>query len=152
MAEQYVRVKPSVIVRFVNTMEAYVGNFARDSFYKIVKQAVSDQILRSKKKTDLKTFMKEFDIGECNIQCIEDLTILDIKDSVFAQDAVEQLGRFGRPVCLFIAAALAGAQTAITGRQYECIERKCIATGEEYCQFVIYPAEKKWETILTYLK
>lgn len=152
MAELFVSVKPSVIVRFVNTMEAYVGSFARDSFYKIVKQAVFDHFTRSRKKTDLKAYLKEFELENATVQPLEDLVLVEIKDSAFARDSLNELGRFGRPVCLFIAASLAGAQSALAGKPFDCVERKCMGTGEELCQFVIYPAEKKWENIIAGLK
>jgi predicted hydrocarbon binding protein len=151
MPSEYVRIKPSVIVRFVNTMEAYVGSFARDSFYKICKQSICD-IVKRREKTNLRNFLKEFDINSSEIKPLEDLIVVEVKESAFAKDCLQELGRFGRPVCIFVAACLAGAQTAISGKQYDCMERKCLAIGDDFCQFVLYPSEKKWEMILEGLK
>ncbi|MHA1604146.1 MAG: V4R domain-containing protein [Candidatus Freyarchaeota archaeon] len=46
-------------------------------------------------------------------------------------------GRSDRPVCTFISGALAGILKVATGKDWKCREEKCMAVGDEYCEFVL---------------
>ncbi|MFQ6076755.1 MAG: V4R domain-containing protein [Candidatus Bathyarchaeia archaeon] len=46
-----------------------------------------------------------------------------------------QLRDFGAPVDFFLSGSLAGVMEFVTGRKVMCTERKCVARGDDYCEF-----------------
>ncbi len=47
-----------------------------------------------------------------------------------------------KPVCHFIRGILAGAGTIIMEKEMHCLESKCVAKGDEYCEFEIITKEE----------
>lgn len=52
-------------------------------------------------------------------------------------------GKVKRPVCYAIAGLTAGVNTLFFGRDMECKETKCVAMGDPYCEFKVYPNHTK---------
>jgi len=47
-----------------------------------------------------------------------------------------------KPVCYAMSGIFAGAGTMVFGRDMECIETKCIAMGDEFCEFEVFSKSK----------
>ena len=47
-----------------------------------------------------------------------------------------------KPVCHFIRGILAGAGTIIMETEMHCLETKCVAKGDEYCEFEVITKEE----------
>ncbi len=56
-------------------------------------------------------------------------------DSVTAQ----QYGSVGRPVCHIPRGWFAGASCVFFNKDVDAVEEKCLAKGDEYCEFIIKP-------------
>lgn len=63
---------------------------------------------------------------------------IHVYGSVFADHFHEQ-GGSQRPVCAFIAGALAGITHAVSGMQVRAKELQCAASGADYCEIVVEP-------------
>jgi predicted hydrocarbon binding protein len=63
---------------------------------------------------------------------------LHVYDSIFA-DHFRETGGVSRPVCGFIAGALAGVTRAVSGMKVRAREVQCAALGAEYCEMVVEP-------------
>ena len=96
-------------------------------------------------KTDegtIKTLSSIFEIYGLGALEILDLNnkdkkaILRIKDSSIAQEQLKK-SKEKKPVCIMTAGILAGLFTYIFGKDVDCVERKCVAQGQEYCEFEI---------------
>lgn len=60
--------------------------------------------------------------------------------TIRALDSFECVGGEARvPLSQFVRGHLEGALTTWLGREMECEEKHCIATGEKYCEFVLHP-------------
>jgi len=59
-----------------------------------------------------------------------------------------------KPVCYAMSGIFAGAGTIVFGREMECIETKCIAMGDEFCEFEVFSRSRilSLERILDKLK
>jgi predicted hydrocarbon binding protein len=63
---------------------------------------------------------------------------VQVYHSVFA-DYFRERGGSQRPVCGFVAGALAGITHAVSGVQVRAQEIQCAATGAAYCEMVVAP-------------
>ncbi|MEM2136187.1 MAG: 4-vinyl reductase, partial [Candidatus Jordarchaeaceae archaeon] len=61
---------------------------------------------------------------------------------VFDDPICSQLKDLGKPAGVIIAGTIAGTVEKYTGREYESQEVKCLAKGDEYCEYIVRPAEK----------
>jgi predicted hydrocarbon binding protein len=48
-----------------------------------------------------------------------------------------------KPVCHFLRGIIAGASSIVTGREMHCLEIKCVAKGDEYCEFEVMTPEEE---------
>ena len=72
--------------------------------------------------------------------------IFRVKNSVIAEYLKES--EWGRPVCHFLAGFFAGMAEAYAElikptSSYSCVETKCIASGDPYCEFRLYPQQER---------
>jgi len=56
-----------------------------------------------------------------------------------------------KPICYVMAGIFAGAGTVVFGTDMDCIETKCIAIGDPYCEFDVFP-RKRIESVEDILK
>jgi predicted hydrocarbon binding protein len=63
---------------------------------------------------------------------------IHVYHSIFA-DYFWQKGGSQRPVCGFVAGALAGITHAVSGVQVRARELQCVAMGAEYCEMTVQP-------------
>lgn len=47
-----------------------------------------------------------------------------------------------KPVCALLSGFIAGAAETIFNRSMDCTETKCVATGDEHCEFLVGPSEE----------
>ncbi|GEM_PF-2619073 len=47
----------------------------------------------------------------------------------------------GRPACHMLAGIFAGGATRVLGKPYSAVETKCIAKGDDYCEFKLKPVQ-----------
>ena len=55
----------------------------------------------------------------------------------------EEFKGYGHKVCYFFSGTFEGAFKAMFGEEYDCTETKCMAKGDEYCEFEIVKRKKK---------
>lgn len=63
----------------------------------------------------------------------EGMITVDLKESVVAQS----LERIGRPVCYLYAGMFSGLFSFLSGRDLNCIEIQCYASGDDLCKFIV---------------
>ncbi len=76
-------------------------------------------------------------------QLPEKSATLRVVNSPMSEEYKERIGESSRPVCDYSAAVFSGVFSAIYGRELACVEVKCSAMGEEYCEFKVILPEKK---------
>jgi predicted hydrocarbon binding protein len=47
--------------------------------------------------------------------------------------------RWGKPASQFVRGHFAGAISALDGRKHMCLETRCVAKGDEFCEFELTP-------------
>ncbi|MGQ9719991.1 MAG: V4R domain-containing protein [Candidatus Jordarchaeum sp.] len=62
---------------------------------------------------------------------------------IFDSPICSQLRELGKPAGVTIAGTIAGTVEKYTGKEYECEEVKCLAKGDQYCEFLVKPAKKR---------
>lgn len=115
--------------------------------YKGVKdQAIKNIIEIGKKvgKTDegmIKTLQEIFDIygfGKMEIIELDNKkanAIVRITDSTMAREYLKTKAKSKTPVCTITSGVLAGMFEYILGKDVDCIEEKCVAKGDDFCEF-----------------
>jgi len=58
----------------------------------------------------------------------------------------EMYGLSEKPIKLLFMWNVRGSRTRFFGIPMKCVETKCIAYGDPYCQFEVFPVEEKKET------
>lgn len=71
----------------------------------------------------------KFDFGRRK----DGLITVDLKESVVAKS----LERIGKPVCYLYAGMFGGLFTFLSGRDLNCIEIQCYASGDDVCKFLV---------------
>jgi len=57
--------------------------------------------------------------------------LVRLEDSFFATS----IGRTGKAECYLMAGIVAGASQVLLGKQFVCVEEKCLCKGDPYCEF-----------------
>lgn len=60
--------------------------------------------------------------------------VVKIYDNFFAQSAKSGAGN---PSCYFLSGLMAGIAEGLFEEGYHCLERQCLASGAEFCEFVV---------------
>jgi len=72
--------------------------------------------------------------------------IILCKNNPIAIEYKLMFGKATRPIDYYSCGILEEAYTSLLGKPVEVKETKCIACGDPYCQFEVFPAEEKKET------
>ncbi|MFB0561189.1 MAG: ATPase domain-containing protein [Candidatus Lokiarchaeia archaeon] len=106
-------------------------------------------------------FVKEFkpsDLGDAlnyyvkfiNLRGEGELKLVDFdpeeesfKLRIYDNPVCSYLKDLGKPAGAVMAGVATGTIEKYTGKEYECEEVKCLATGDEYCEFDVKPVKKK---------
>ena len=70
-----------------------------------------------------------------------------LSNSSIALSVKEFRGESTKPVCVYVSAFLAGLASAVYGENFDCIEEKCIVSGEDKCVFKLFPRTESFENI-----
>jgi len=65
--------------------------------------------------------------------------VVRVYNSPYAQLPDGKVLKLGRPACHLLAGIFAGGATKVLGRPYMAEETRCIAKGDDYCEFVLKP-------------
>lgn len=105
--------------------------------------------VREFKPTDLKDaidYYVKFVIlrGEGELKIVDfDLEEESFKLRIYDNPVCSYLKDLGKPAGVMMAGVIAGTAERYTGKEYECEEVKCLAKGDEYCEFEVKPAKKR---------
>ncbi len=75
--------------------------------------------------------------GEVVIDAENKSLLVKMQNSFIAEELKDE--GFDKPVCYYLAGAIAGIAEACAGTEYSCIETKCIANGDPHCEFELSP-------------
>ncbi|MEM3649598.1 MAG: ATPase domain-containing protein [Candidatus Jordarchaeaceae archaeon] len=65
-----------------------------------------------------------------------------LRFKVFDSLICSQLKELGKPAGVSIAGIIAGTVEKYTGREYDAQEVRCLAKGDEYCEYIVRPTKK----------
>jgi len=68
------------------------------------------------------------------------------KNNPIAQEYLLMFGKSPEPIDSYLCGMAEESYRALLGKPVEVKETKCIACGDPYCQFEVFPAEEKKET------
>jgi len=85
-----------------------------------------------KRLKEFSKFFKDLKIGNLAYQRKGEKFIFSEKECAFTSGA----SNFGKRICSYTAGMIAGFLKTSTGKNYNVIETKCIANGDEYCEFM----------------
>ena len=109
-------------------------------------QWLSDKFKLEEKDVKEKTFYTDAFFSQSGMGKIEFLKkgerVLRFKKGTFF---AKRAGRTGKKVCYYVAGFIAGATNTITGREYKVEEVRCISDGDDHCDFLIKPLERRME-------
>jgi len=77
----------------------------------------------------------------------EGYAFVSLENSSIALAFKEFRGESTKPVCIYVSGFLAGLASAVYGEEIDCIEEKCLVTGEEKCVFKLFPSSKRFENV-----
>ena len=83
----------------------------------------------------LDVLVSKIDLGDVEFDKEGGNKIIFRGGTMFAKD----YKKVGRNVCYHAAGFIAGATGVLSGGKFEVKEVKCVASGDEYCEFVIKP-------------
>ena len=86
----------------------------------------------------LDVFVSQINLGDAEFSKEGDKKIVFKGGTMFAKD----YKKVGRNVCYHAAGFIAGATGALSGGKFEAKEVKCVASGDESCEFVIKALDK----------
>jgi predicted hydrocarbon binding protein len=72
--------------------------------------------------------------------------ILQSNNAPIAHEFNLMFGKSEKPIDFYLCGMFQEVGSCIFGAPMECVETKCIACGDPYCQFEVFPAEEKKET------
>ena len=72
---------------------------------------------------------------------------VELSSSSIALSVKEFRGESSKPVCVYVSAFLAGLASAVYGESLDCIEQKCMVSGEDKCLFKLFPRSESFENI-----
>ena len=64
--------------------------------------------------------------------------VFHLKNPFICEQYKKLFGSSKKPIDYYLAGLFAGASHEIIAGKVKCIETKCVAKGDEYCEFVIY--------------
>ncbi len=88
----------------------------------------------------LKELFNVYGLGDMEIVKLENdkkQALIKISNSTIASEYSKKYSKSKTPVDLIAAAILAGIFSYVFKKQVDCVEDKCIAKGDSYCQFSI---------------
>ena len=107
-----------------------------------------DKLLKSRKKLLEFNSSQQETIGRGPLTCLKFDTKEDIyifsSPSTFAAQYKRVFGLQKEPVDFFVRGQLCGFIEYLVGKKLFCVETKCIAVGDDKCEFIIKPLEK-WD-------
>jgi predicted hydrocarbon binding protein len=83
---------------------------------------------------------------EIKVQHENKRMILQSDNTPIAREFNLMFGKSKRPIDFYLCGMFEEVGKCIFGVSMKCIETKCIACGDPYCQFEVFPAEEKKET------
>ena len=69
----------------------------------------------------------------------EEKAILRVYNSFEAKSYLYNEEKSSRPICYFFKGVAAGIFSVAYNKEAEAVERKCLAMGDKYCEFIIAP-------------
>jgi hypothetical protein len=76
----------------------------------------------------------------------EKIVIFKSKNQPIAIEYKLMFGKSEKPIDYYLSGIIKGFCISLLNIPLKCIETKCIACGDPYCQFEVFPAEEKKET------
>ncbi len=137
-------------VRIQKEAEKILGDGAAVIFYEAGKKAVlvsvkrieeewkseGEELIRSLEEFYAEVGFGKFIIGEAKVEGGEELMI-KVENSFIAKE----YGKSDVPVCHFLRGYCAGIGEALTNQEMDAEEVKCVACGDNHCEFVVKMVE-----------
>lgn len=153
---RHIIINEKFLSELLKEFESYEGLIAKAKIYRACKKAAKEYYDELLSKSAISDIIGKFHWGRNElvrqIQPLwSDYGFGVIENITFEKEIVKFRVRnnlFARthqpspvPVCYFTQGFFAGMISEIYEKDYDCVETKCIAIGDAYCEFIAQPAE-----------